>query len=100
MISPVFEQIANEHADKQGVEFYKFNTDDIPELAGELGIRSVRILLFYYHLSGYESFLDTHLPCIQGRRENRHDCWRQSRRVDGMSCVRCCIAFIDVIHFS
>ena len=41
-ISPVFEGLAGEHA-KQGVEFYKVNIDNIPEIAEALSISSVRV---------------------------------------------------------
>jgi thioredoxin 1 len=44
MFSPIFEETANE---VEGVTFVKLNTEDAPELAGELGIRSIPTLIFF-----------------------------------------------------
>ncbi|KAG8219301.1 thioredoxin-like protein [Butyriboletus roseoflavus] len=39
-ISPIFERLAGDNA-QNGVEFYKVDIDQVPDLAGTLGIRSI-----------------------------------------------------------
>ena len=46
IISPVFEQLANESTDKEDAEFYKLDIEDLPEVAAAYGITSVRDFLY------------------------------------------------------
>ncbi|KJZ76866.1 hypothetical protein HIM_03743 [Hirsutella minnesotensis 3608] len=46
VISPVFEDHAKTHADKD-MTFAKFDTDEVADLAQELGVRSIPAFFFF-----------------------------------------------------
>jgi thioredoxin 1 len=45
MVAPVVEELAEDYDGK--VKFYKLNTDDNPNIAGQYGIRSIPTLLLF-----------------------------------------------------
>ncbi|EKJ72406.1 hypothetical protein NXS19_004196 [Fusarium pseudograminearum] len=46
-ISPIFQNLCNENDGNQNVAFAKFDTDEVPDLALELGIRSIPAFFVY-----------------------------------------------------
>lgn len=100
-MSPHYNKLAEENA-VEGVEFYKVNTDDVPDLASEFSIRSVGVFPPFSPSLLVSTFppTDTHILRIQERKVCRQSRWGQPRPVDGVSCVRSIIhRFTDFHRF-
>lgn len=64
-ISPIFAKHAGEHAAPSKYAFAKFDIDQVPDLANELGIRSVPAFFFFKDGDLDESITGANVPKVK-----------------------------------
>lgn len=64
-ISPIFAKHAGEHASPSKYAFAKFDIDEVPDVANELGIRSVPAFFFFKDGDLDESVTGANVPAVK-----------------------------------